>query len=158
MDAGAVHRSATRAVAGFRAIPAAVREELAQEATLRTLAQPGVAHPRAFARQVARRLAIDWHRRGAELVALPAEPPAPGCPIARLEARSALRALARCALDAPRRHHEVLSAFGFDQSSMDEVVRDASSGPPGDDPHRRRDRWYKRRRRALSWFRARLDG
>jgi DNA-directed RNA polymerase specialized sigma24 family protein len=150
VDSREVLAAATAVLRTFRSIPLAVREELAQEATLRTLVQPDVVHPPAFARQVARRLAIDWQRRTGE-VPLPDHDLAIEDGLLRqLEARALLRCLAAYTATAPRGHREAVARL-----VADECDRGATPAPV--DPLER-DRWYKQRRRTRTQLREQLAG
>lgn len=149
MDTREVLAAAAAAVRTFRSIPPAVQEELTQEATLRTLLRPGVLHPAAFARQVARRLAIDWHRRAGEVPLPSGELAADDCLLRRLEARALLRSVADHTAAAPRGHREAVALLVADECEPGDAA------DPGTDPLAR-DRWYKQRRRARSWLRDAL--
>lgn len=145
----------------WRSVPVCVRQELEQEARLRTLCAQGVECPEAFARRVARNLAIDWLRRSrmvglddalqATHPALRAAPREHGFDLERL--REVLR-------KAPQRHREVLARLYLQEDPVDALVAE-SLGASRDDVGeaawgRARDAVYKRRTRALRWVRDRM--
>jgi DNA-directed RNA polymerase specialized sigma24 family protein len=142
-------------LSGFsRRIPWCVLEELAQEATLRTLQVPAD-NPAAFARRTARNLAIDWLRRQRE-EALD-EQHAGGDPWqvsdARLDVEAALSR-------APARHRTLLARLYLREESLADLVAEEVGGSReqvGEDVWGRgRDALYKRRRRSLDFFAERL--
>lgn len=136
------HRAASRALRRFRGLPAAVRQELAQEAALRTWAARDVRDWAAFARQVARHLATDCLRRERPSAGLDVELEE-AVPFARrLEARSQLR---RLAWALRRSHHwPTVWAFAWEERTVAELTAGGDT----------RDLWYKRRRRAQVFARA----
>jgi DNA-directed RNA polymerase specialized sigma24 family protein len=145
-------RAATKTLRRFRGIPWPVRQELAQEAALRTWLSAGVRNPATFAGCVATRLAIDWLRRRArarevgagELPVLPESVSWSG----RVEAALDLeRVYARIA-DAPGVHRETLVAY-VEGLTIEEMLATRPAGARG----LARDVLYKRRRRALEWIR-----
>jgi DNA-directed RNA polymerase specialized sigma24 family protein len=148
------HRAATSALRGFRSVPHAVREELAQEAALRTWSTPGVRDVRGFAAQVARRLAVDWIRRaGARGAAWTDLSPVPELSPwqQRIEARMDLDRVWALLARAPGLHRDTLLRFAVEGSTVDELL----AAEPGATAPReqRRDLLYKRRRRAVAWIR-----
>ncbi len=144
------HGAATRAVARFARVPRVVREELAQEATLRTLAARDVREPGPFAGRVASRLAIDWLRRSLE-VPLGDDPVDARGEEARTDVLLDLSRVAAVVARAPRRHRETLQLLFLEDLTIDELL--ARRPLPPADRARERDRLYKRRRRALAWIR-----
>lgn len=138
------------------AIPPEVREEMAQEATLRTLARPGVDTPAAFVRTVARHLALD-HLRLERLrrAAHPDELAPSRDPLAaweRVDVVTLLRVLDR----APEHYRAVLLEW-VDEDRPALFNRSGHLGRPQlwADPLER-DRAYKMRERALLWVRRAL--
>jgi DNA-directed RNA polymerase specialized sigma24 family protein len=156
-DALAAHRAATRTLAGFWNIPATVREEYAQEATLRTLVAREVVDPSRYAARVAKRLAIDWLRRQDEAL----RPDVSDVQEVsdwqrRVEARMDLARVGAAIETAPRTHRETLVLLYVEEATLAEAVERRVAAEPGADPARERDRLYKRRTRALSWVRRLL--
>ncbi|MEZ4240753.1 MAG: hypothetical protein R3F59_32285 [Myxococcota bacterium] len=138
------HGAASRAVRGFWNVPPPVREELVQEAVLRLLLTGGADRPDRFAVHVVRRLAIDWLRR-VRPVPLDGEV-AERTPWAdRVEARLALGRVQSALAGAPAHHREALLLCA-DEVAVAELARTPLL----------RDRWYKRRRRAIRWLREAL--
>ena len=153
--AGAAHRAATRALVGFRSVPREVREDLAQEAALRTWQAPAIRHPDRFASLVARRLAIDWLRRRLDVDVANACDVAEVAPWQRqVEARLTVRAVLATIAGAPRLHRETLQLLFLDEHDIDEVL--LAAGVDEDARGRMRDALYKRRSRATAWLRSRL--
>ncbi len=147
-NAGLAHGAAGRALRGFRRVPVAVREELAQEAALRAHVDPAVRDPAAYAAEAARRLAIDWMRRewrsaGAGGLSHHEEVVPWAC---RVEASLDLARVSALLARGPRRHGHTLRTLVLEERAIDELIG------PGDG--RARDLWYKRRRRAVAWVRA----
>ena len=147
----AAHRAATRALAHFRTVPREVREDLAQEAALRTWQTPAVRHPERFATLVARRLAIDWLRRRLDVpTGYVADVPEVAPWQCQIEARLVLRVVGAAIARAPRLHRETLLLLYVEEQAIEDVV----AGEEGVAWARQRDLMYKRRRRAVSWLRA----
>lgn len=149
--------AAQRRVASFHAIPPPIRDELAQEAALRTWQCAGVTDPAALASRIARNLAVDWLRR--QRFVVPLEHDVAGRdPWARADARldvaRALEALDR----APPTYRHVVSALYVEDRDVGELVDEETSADTLTARHRARDRIYKRRRRGLAWLRERLQG
>lgn len=150
-----VHRAARRALDRFPNLPVQVREDLAQEASLRTLLAERVVHPARFAAQVAAHLAIDCLRRKTEVLLPDAGELTATCPWeARVEAHLDWERVRRIIGAGPSGHRETLRVLFVEDTSLAEVVERTVRANPGADPHVERDRWYKRRKRALTWFRA----
>lgn len=156
-EALAALRAATRALGRFWNVPAAVREEYAQEATLRTLVAQNVAEPPRYAARVATRLAIDWLRRRGERGQAEVRDVQEASPWQdRVEARLELERVGRVLANAPATHRETLVLLCVEGTTMGEAVERRIAANPGADPAHERDLLYKRRRRALSWIRAAL--
>jgi len=146
----------TRALSGFAPrIPWCVLEELAQEATLRTLHR-GADNPRAFARRTAHNLAIDWIRRHREepLEEHHRAPDPWASRNARLDVRSILA-------DAPARHRILLTRLFLHEEPLEDLIEEEVGGcreqVPAAEWNRARDLLYKRRRRSLAWFAQKLE-
>ena len=140
----------------YRAVPVCVRQELEQEARLRTLSAEGVDCPTAYARRVARNLAIDYLRRRRTV---PFEEGQLACPSSWREEALDLRRLAVLLPLAPASHREVLTRLFLREESVSAMVAEVAGGPRKavDEAtwSRARDAVYKRRRRALTWLRER---
>jgi hypothetical protein len=134
-----------RSLGGFHQLPREIREELAQEAILRTLQAPNVQSPIRFAVRVARRLAIDTlrHSRSVRQWADRQVTPDTGETEEQMceQVDHSRIDLQRLLAEAPPHHREALS-------QLDDRVVDLGRDPV------ERDRLYKRRRRALAWARA----
>ena len=154
--------AATAQLTRFHKIPASVREELVQEALLRTWHSPGVHHPRAFVCRTAQNLAISWLRRSRHR-----ERPSPvvledaaDTWVQQIEARMDLERVAAQVRSAPPSYRQMLVCV-LDEVSIPTLVR-AELGLSEDQAERtawvqRRDALYKRRRRSLAWLRVRLQ-
>lgn len=154
--AAMAHRGATRALAGFLNVAAPVREELAQEATLKTLTATGVLQPGRFAAKVARRLAIDLLRRRAEVLVADVSDQDEGCAWQRwVEARLELAWVRAALVVAPRIHRETVTQLYFEDRTLGELVELRIAADPSADRSREQDLLYKRRRRATGWLRDR---
>lgn len=152
----AAHRGATRALAGFLNVAAPVREELAQEATLKTLTAAGVLQPARFAAKVARRLAIDLLRRRTEvLVADVSDQDEADAWQRRVEARLELAWVRSTLAAAPRCHRDTVRELYFEDRTLGELVELRLADDPRADRGRVQDALYKRRRRATEWLEAR---
>jgi hypothetical protein len=129
-------------------LPAEALEDLAQEAVIRALA-PGVETPRGFAVIAGRRLAIDHYRRlrARPHVELRRTLSGGAGGIDEAELWMDLRVLERALMGAPPRHAEILH----------ELIDTAIDAPRHWDDPLERDRWYKRRDRALAWARCTLE-
>jgi DNA-directed RNA polymerase specialized sigma24 family protein len=154
----AAHRAATRALRGYRTVPDAVREELAQEATLRTWQAAGVRDPARFAARVARRLGIDWLRRRAErgLTDLSEVQDAADWQ-RRVEARLDLECVRAAIEGGPRLHRETLLLLFVQELTIEEAVDERLRFAPDGDRALERDLLYQRRTRALTWIRTTVD-
>jgi DNA-directed RNA polymerase specialized sigma24 family protein len=152
------HRSAARALRSFRTMPESVREELTQEAALRTWLRPGVRDPARFAAKVARRLGIDWVRRSPERpLSEVCEVPEPADWQHRVEAWLDLEHVRVAIERGPRLHRETLGLLFLRELTIDEAVDERLRAAPGGDRALERDLLYKRRTRALTWIRTTVD-
>jgi DNA-directed RNA polymerase specialized sigma24 family protein len=141
----------TRALSGFAPrIPWCVLEELAQEATLRTLTR-AADNPRAFARRTAHNLAIDWLRRHRD-EPLDDDQGAPDpwkASDARLDVETLLAA-------APARHRTLVARLYLHGEALEDLIEEEVGGSREDVAEaewaRARDVLYKRRRRSLAWL------
>ena len=154
-----VLRSAAASLARFQ-MPWQVREELVQEATLRTLAARDVRDADRFARGVGRRLGIDWLRRSGrercvdELEEAPERSPWEDRVQSDLDYHRA-----RVALEgAPPSYRRTLVALYVEERTVEEVVTELAGAAGSAEARRRaRDLVYQRRIRALRWLRSRLE-
>lgn len=144
----AAWRAAGRALRRCPAVPTPVREELAQEAFLRTWTAVGVRDARAYAAATALRLAVDWLRRerrtthGADL----SEVAEVACWQDRAEASLDLRRVEATVAAGPATHRATLVALCWEERTVEELVGSGRGW------RRRRDALYKRRRRAAAWI------
>lgn len=153
--------AAGRVVGGFRRqIPAAVGDELVQEAVLRYLKADGVREPRAFVRRVARHLAIDHLRRSRE-VAVAELPDVDSGWQHRTDTDLDVQRVIRILQRAPDAYRRTIEALVFQGRSVEDLVEDEVVAR-GEDPRdpacraRARDVVYKRRTRAYGWIRLTL--
>lgn len=150
LDVAAAHVKLGRLMAAtFPAVPAHVREELAQEAWARLLEQAQIADPAGWLFVAARRLAIDWFRRqsrrGGAGVPLDANLPGPTLDLlVRLDGTRLVRLLDR----APEHHRRVLERLYLHEGELAELAVDLGVSA---------DSVYKRRDRALAWLRAAVE-
>jgi hypothetical protein len=139
-----------------RQIPRCVREDLAQEAVVRTWAHPDVRCPSSFSRRVARNLAFDWLRQAQH------DELREDCTqVSPVEPRHDALRLARCLGRAPARVRELVRRHYLDDEPWERLIDDEAGGPRDRVGERRwgqaRDALYKRRRRGLSWLRQALE-
>jgi DNA-directed RNA polymerase specialized sigma24 family protein len=144
------------AASRFASVPACVRQELEQEARLRTLAATGIERPEAFARRVARNLAIDWLRRRRTVPLEEERMEGARCVEERLDVLR-LRAVLR---SAPEGHRQVLVRLYLQEEAIEVLVAELAGGSREAVGERAwakaRDAVYKRRLRALGWVRERM--
>jgi DNA-directed RNA polymerase specialized sigma24 family protein len=153
----AAWRAAKHTLRSFHQIPEAVREEIVQEAALRTWIAREVRVPTAFAACVARRLAVDWLRgqRRTGGVALEEVDPAEVQPWQRrTEARLELERVGAALATAPALHRETLVALVVEERTVEDVLE--SRGVSRESWGQERDALYKRRTRAVIWLRSAL--
>ena len=149
-------RAVRAALRAFDAtLPQCIADEIAQEAITRTLTR-SPRSPVAYARRVARNLALDWLR-----VQRPVADDTPDLVSDDDLERRCDAAVAIAALrDAPPQHRLLLGRLLYDGLTFDDLVASevgGSRGRVGDAAWGiGRSRLYKRRQRAVGWLRERL--
>ena len=153
-----VLRSAAASLARFR-MPWQVREELVQEATLRTLAARDVRDADRFVRGVGRRLGIDWMRQSVRERCVEVEEAPERSPWEDRVQSDLDYHRARVALEgAPPSYRRTLVALYVEERTVEEVVTElAGAAGSTEDRRRAKNLVYQRRIRALRWLRTRLE-